>query len=442
MAIVLADDFQQINRSMLAASYNGIFVQDTVANQRMYTPFWNGLGYESPACFSSSLEYQSRPSVYYELSQGALALMHHPTYTGVNVGQYRGLMRQNIRYKGDTLNFSMCISLHGGYVASGNFLTLNDGEAALGVDDNGFFTLNGESTTLQAFYPPAIVKCYIDLVFKPTTLEMWSGPTLVASVPRMNIPINKFYFSPYGMGANNAFVMWLHSLALIDNSPGFSQRMGRRVVKTEPIASITSTESDVVKYTSASNLAMITRMASGKFNDADGYTIGYLGSPKGYVRNEFTATRSNNKVPAASFVTVQHKRQQAAGDGLGVRSYITLGGQRYYSEVVVPANSWNLYPCEIPIPSSQSFTDLVFGYEHDYRDMNNIWIDDRAKVEVYGDIPYATMNFGYINIVPSFAALSQVQSGKIGAYVFDYAKSNLNPVKTNITNLSYQQEQV
>lgn len=443
MAIVLADDFQQLYPSAVAASYPGIFPLDTVANQRTYIPIWNGLGYESPASFTSSSEYQSRPGVIYDIGRGALAITHTPNFTGINVGQYRGLLRQGIKYKGDTLNFSMCISLHGGYVATGTFLQFNDGEATLGVDANGFYTLNGQTTTMQAYFPPAIVKQYIDLVFKPTVLEMWSGTDLILSVPRLNIPITKFFFNAYTMGATtNTFVMWLHSLALIDNSPGFSERLGRRVIKTETIASVPLMESDLVRVNTASNLATILRMASGKYNELDVVMWGYFGTPKAYVRNEFTATRPNNKVPHAAFVTVQQKRQAAAGDGLGVRPYITLGGTRYYGEVCVPAYSWNLYPVEVPIPASQSFTAVTFGYEHDYRDMNNIWVDDREKVDVYGDTMTTEMSFDYINKSPTVSSLGTVQNTSLDAYVFDYAKSNLNPAKTDILNTSYQQDQV
>ena len=443
MAIVLADDFQQLYWSAYGASYAGLFVLDTLATQRLYIPVWNGLGYESPASFfgTAGLDYQSRPSVYYDTNQGALALMHTSTYTSVNVGQYRGLLRQNIKYKGDTLNFSMCISLYGGYVATGNFLTINDGEATLGVDANGFYTLNGVSTTLQAFYPPASVKCYIDLVFKPDVLEMWSGPDLIASQSRLNFPINKFYFSPYLMGANSTFAMWIHSLALIDNSPGFSERLGRRVVKTETAASVVARESDLFRTGSQSDLAVIGRMASGKYSELDNVMFGYFGTPKAYVKNEFTATRPNNRVPHAAFVTIQHKRQAASGDGLGVRPYITLAGTKYYGEVTVPTYGWNLYPCEVPIPAAQTFTAVTFGYEHDYRNMNNIWADDRAKVEVYGDTPYASTNFDYIDKVPTMGNVVAVQNSAFDAYVFDYAKSNLTITKTDVTNMSYQQDQ-
>lgn len=437
MAIILADDFQQLATASSRSSYEGLPANASDADISMHLPIINALGYDYPASLSGVFDNQTRPTVYYETTKKALAICFYAGRTQDFPGA-TGL-RRNIKYTGDTLYFGFSVSFSSEFTASGDFLDFS-GFHKVGIDTSGYLTLDGDATDVKAYYSPSPLRLYLDVVISRTTIELWSNNVLLKSKSRTALPISSFFFTFEKMSGTAG--CWLHSLIIADNTAGFGQRVGRRVVKTETITAAPVVGSTIQSLNSSPAVNVIRKYASGPLIETDTAMLGSLVYPKGYVTNEFNATRLATRVPHAALVNIQAKRLSPSGDGLGVRPYLTIAAKKVYGKTTVPSSTWKAYTVEIPATENLNVENIVFGYEHEYAaSSNRLWLDDHAQVEVYGEKAYSNLPDGYVGASQLTTRSFATQTTAYDAYVFDYAKSNLTQTKTNIDNLTYQQDQ-
>lgn len=404
MALIFADDFQQWNTGIstgLKASglYPQYFGQDVAgylgeANSLgIYTPsYTQGYGGANSILFS----------LYYDTQKGALCVVQPRAPSEGTMAAFASGYRRRINYEGDTLYFGITFEL-GGVTSlfSGDFLVFGASTEpvaftaqdqvgnylhGVGIDADGFYTFNGISTTVQAYYKPATVLTYIDVTFTPTTMELWINNVLAATQVRQNIHLTEFGITAGKLvkATNQNFCIWTHSVIVADNTEGYGQRAGRKRVKTEPVVSTPLLESTYQGQQTA--LAAMSRYASSPTNEIDSQMLGSLVSPLPFVRNDFGGTRLAAKKPYGAAVNLQAKRLYPSADGLAVHPYATIAGQKLYGNKVRPTSTWKEYSTEIPIAPGQTFATFNFGYEHDYKDVNKVYMVGRQDTKVYGDL--------------------------------------------------------
>lgn len=401
MALIFADDFQQWN---VAGSGSikapGIFPQFLGQNVAPYQAEITALGiYTAASTQGFGGDNSVVHTLLYDTTKGALCICHGRA--GLNNNQASGFRRQ-FSYEGDTLYIGFAMEFGTNfYTFPGDFLflgntpeqtvfTTSDGVGSnylytVGVDANGFYTFNGVSTTTPAYYLPATVVMYLDIVLGPTSMELWINNKLVATQARLNINLKEIAISTSRMvtGANQTFCIYAHSLIIADNTEGFGQRIGRKRVKTEPVASTPLLESTYNGQQTA--LAAMSRYASSPTGEIDSQMLGSLVSPLPFVRNDFGGTRLAAKKPYGAAVNLQVKRLFPAADGLAVHPYVTIAGTKVYGNKVLSTSTWKDYSTEVPIAPGQTFTAFNFGYEHDYKDLNKVYMVDRQNTEVFSD---------------------------------------------------------
>lgn len=403
MALIYADDFQQWGTASSAQMRGpGLYPQWLGQNVVPYQNEAQCLGIYIPAGMQGfGGDNTVVFTLNYDTNKGALAVCH--PRTGLNNGYASGF-RKLINYEGDTLYFGMTMEFADvGYEMPGNFLyfgntpeqtvfTGTDGVGTnylytVGVDTNGFYTFNGVATTVKAYYTPATVLCYIDVVLGPDYMELWINNVMQVRQARANINVKEFAVSTFNMvkGNNQQFGIYLHSIIIADNTEGFGQRIGRKRAKTEPVASVAALGTTTNPATPYTPLQIINRLATGPTNESDSWMYGSLVSPLPFVRNDFTGTRAAAKKPYAAAINIQAKRLFPAADGLGVHPYVTIAGQKVFGDKLVPSSTWKVFNFGIPIEPGQTFSAFNFGYEHDYKDLNRVYVVDRQNTEVFGE---------------------------------------------------------
>jgi hypothetical protein len=404
MALIFADDFQQWNSSISTGlKASGLYQQYLGQDVPGYLNEATALGIYPPHYVqgyggANSILF----SLYYDTTKGALACCHPraPNEGGAaNASGYRRLFN----YEGDTLYFGATLEMGGTTnVYNGDFLFFGNAPDpnaftgtdfvgtnylySVGIDASGFYTFNGVSTTVQAYYKPATVQVYFDCVFGPDYMELWINNVMCLRQSRQNIALKEFAISASRLITitNTNFCIFVHSVIIADNTDGFAQRIGRKRVKTEPVLTVPVQESTL--QGSGAPATVLTRYASGPTTDSDGQMLGCLVSPLPFVKNDFGSTRSSTKKPYAAAVNLQVKRLFPAADGLAVHPYVTIAGTKTFGNKVRPSSTWKEYSTEVPIAPGQTFTAFNFGYEHDYKDLNKVFIVDRQNTEVYGDV--------------------------------------------------------
>jgi hypothetical protein len=398
MALIFADDFQQWSTASTSLSGAGILQLFNNSHVQSYRGEVQCLGIYTPSYVSLSVSYVGY-SLLYDTTKKALCVAHGSTDTqSPDASGFRKL----ISYEGDTLYFGLTMEFAGPYELSGNFLffgntpdqtvfTATDGVGTnylytVGVDTNGFYTFNNVPTTVKAYYKPATVLSYLDVVLGPDYMELWINNVMQLRQTRTNINVKEFAISVSKMvNANNqSFGIYMHSLILADNTDGFGQRIGRKRAKTEPVATVATLETVTNPVATYTPLQIISKFATGPTNETDTFMYGSLVSPLPYVRNDFTGTRVATKKPYAAAINIQAKRLFPAGDGLGLHPYVTIAGQKVFGNKMVPSSTWKVFNVGVPIVTAQSFSAFNFGYEHDYKDPNKVYAIDRQNAEVWG----------------------------------------------------------
>jgi len=460
MAVIFADDFQQWgNSGNIGSASAEPFLVPEFSSYNVIQPRFQALGfYPAVGMRGTNGGTWAVPSVFYSTTYGGLAI-HHNKGTIAPIYNFPGAvgLRKTIRPSGDILYFSACIELVGGTVYQNGTIFQFGSEASplsaftntqampgsflytVGINGDGFYTFNGVATTVQAFYRPASVKAFIDVVFGPGYMELWINNEMIIRQNRVTLPVTEISIAPTD---DRAVLLILRSLMICDNSGGFGQRMGRKIVQTFPVTTTGALESTLNVTGTPTAVQTLGRFATDINTEKDTTMFGSLVSSAPYVKNEFGATRPSSTLkPYTAFVNLQAKRLTPAADGLGLLPFVTIAGTKVYGQITIPTSTWKQLTTEVPIAAAQTFTAVTFGYEHDYKDQNKIWIDDRAKVDVYGDA--ASGSFvppGFLGN-PIIAAPLPMETATLGAYVFDYAVSTLTQTKTDVTNLSYQQDQ-
>lgn len=460
MAVIFADDFQQwpTAKGGGPVSSSSPFLIWDITNYGTVCPRVEAMGFHSPAGgYSSNGGSWSYPTLHYDTVRGLLQISdYRPSVDLYAVVGASGL-RRTIAYKGDTLYASFALEFGGSGTGKGDFLLFGTAPAgpadysatnampmpflySVGIDANGFYTFNGVSTEAQAFYRPASVRVFIDVVFSPDFMELWINDVLVSQQPSLGILPTEIALTMCRIGGaagTSGLVIYAHSYMLADNSGGFGQRMGRKVVKTQQIQTATTDATVSASPANSTALTVLRKYADDPAALTGNNIIGHLTSNAGYTNTEFT-------VPAytgfgnvyAVFVHAQAKRSSPANDGLGLRPYATVSGVKKWGNVGRTSSRWNLFSLELEaVPKDTT----VFGLMYDYADLNKLYISDAAKVEVYGEPVIERGLFGYLG--QPVVNKSDVETTTFDSYVFDYAQSSLSVTKTDIQNTSFMQNQ-
>jgi hypothetical protein len=230
-------------------------------------------------------------------------------------------------------------------------------------------------------------------------------------------------------------------MALADNTlPGYVGRFGRKIPKTYSVRGITTELTKSANPPASTDLAVIVRPADTPYSLTGGNMLGYFGSPDGYLNTDLTFIGFNRASAVyGACLHVQYKRLEPAADGMGVRPYVTnLAGTKLYGKAVAATSAFKLYMLEVPMDAVPK--DITtFGFMYDYVDPNKLYISDTSKVEVYGPIPRAALP-GYLS---NHVTVSKqpVETAQFNYYAFDYADTDLTLTKTDVLNVTYQQDQ-
>lgn len=436
MALIFADDFQQI--AQLGYTQTGPFVSSS--NSAASVLAMQAYGFDLPAYRPSSTII---PSVGYVTDLNALCIRNWTTMTAG--GNVIGLRKQ-FRYSGDTVRFSFQLTLSTTYgPISGAFISFNDGMYSIGVDANGNYTVNDESTGEIAYYG-ADVKLFHEIVFTPTKMELWIGERMVKSVDRTPVPVKTMLLG-FAAASGSQMCFYVHSMIVADNSgTTWAGRIGRTAAKTFSATAIGEIGSVVsASPVNATALAVIIKPSMDKSTEMGTPMVGSLVSPKPYTSDSFVFTK-DSIIPLGAIVNIQSKRRSPSGDNMVARPFILVGAKKVYGNPVrTPSSLWDVQAIEIPIAVEQSFTTFTAGYDRDFLlAANKVYMNGHEKVEVYGedspDSVYVLEGPGFIAKSPTVKG-AEISNPIINAYTFDYAKSNLTIGMTSVSNLTYKQDQ-
>lgn len=459
MAIIFADDFQQwpTAKGGGPVATSSPFLAPGISNYLTVCPRVEAMGFHSPAGgYSSNGGGWSYPTVFYDAVRGLLQISdYRPSNNTYAIPGASGL-RRTIAYKGDTLYASFALEFGGSSTESGDFLLFgavpagpNDYTSSnampmpflysVGIAD-GFYTFNGVSTTAQAYYRPASVRVFIDVVFGPDFMELWINDVRVSQQASFGIKPTEIALTLCkfgGSGGTGGLAIYVHSYMLADSSGGFSQRMGRKVVKTQQVQTVTTDATLTAVPANSTALATIRKYADDPAALTGNNILGHLTSSAGYINTEFTVPAYTGKGNVyAAIVHAQAKRSSPANDGLGLRPYATVSGTKKWGKVGRTSSRWNLFSLELEaVPKDTT----IFGFMYDYAELNKLYISDAAKIEVYGEPDPVNTLGSYL--APPVVTKAAVDNTAFGSYVFDYAQSDLSVPKTDILNTSFMQNQ-
>lgn len=482
MAIIFADDFKQwpAGGILSLANYDSS-IQGVPSVPATYASRLEALGYFSPASHGAG----GGAGTYWGVTlrhnseKDCAVIMSQSNVGSLSLALGTSGMRRPINYTGDTLYVGLCFEFTLAEIAVGDFLyfgayntsvsdfTASDGLLAsnflhtVGVGADGCFHLNGQSSNVPAYYVPATVKHYMDVVFKPNSVELWINDTLVVTQSNLGIKIKEIAVSAQGFGSTKLGT-YLYSLAISDNSGGFGQRMGRKAVRTQQIQTITTGLTKTAVPAATTELALIRKMADDPWSVTGANMFGNLSAVDGYLSTDFTVfgfPGAANIYGAA--LQMQSKRMSPSGSGFGILPYATVAGVKKYGSVSVPSSTWKQYTLEIPMTGVPKET-TTFGFMFDYTDVNKLYISDWQKIEVYGD-PQPSQTTGYLGEVVSekklvvnsaYTAVASdymqqqpttskvdVNPTEMQASVFDYGQQTLVTAKQTVEVTSYSKEE-
>lgn len=435
MALIYAEDFQCLAAyGGVAAPGNANSPSTTIRDVTMFT----AMGFDQPAINGTSTSHYN--VVTYDTTKKALLIRR--LNTSIYQAGAQGLQR-SFRYSGDTVRFGFNLSLANAYLPD-NLIATFEGMYTVGFDSNGNYTLNGISTDTTAIYGGIDTAIFHEVVFTPTTVQLWISKTMIAEQTRQSLPVRTVLFGGIKTTGNSNAAMWIFSLIVSDNTgTTFNGPIGRKLAKTyEPAAALSIGSTITATPANATAIATITRLAESKSLDVSPAMIGSLVSPLGYVANSFSAVK-NAQVPVAAIMNLQVKRRSPAGDGMAPFPYLKIGSVKVRGTPMLPSSLWSMYSTEIPISLVSAFTDFEMGYEQDYLDIDRVFASDHVGVTVWGspvDKPYALAGNLFTSKTPT-ATLAQLTNTTISAYVTDYTKSTLALGMTRVNNTTFVQDQ-
>lgn len=445
MALIFADDFKQWPNALSGISYGSWAAQITGTQAIIQYNELQALGYYPPAFTLGTTGDGSRyRTIMYDTNQQALAIVQPVRSTVQSVGASG--MRRAFSYTGDTMYFGCIFEIFSASAYSGNFLFFGPNVASqgdftqadpllessfthkVGIDGDGNFTFNGNSTGVQAWYLPTTVKFYIDVVFTPTVVELWINDVKVYTEPNLNLKMREFAISAFTFGNTNGGV-WLYSVAIADNTEGYAQRFGRKSVRTQQVQTITTVLTKSAVPAATTELALIRKTADTPYAETGGNILGHLFWNEGYVGADITVPGFTGKeIVYGAALQIQSKRLAPSGDGLGIRPYVTVSGVKKYGNVGLPSSTWKQYTMEVPMTDVAKNT-TTFGLMFDYTDPNKLYIDDRQKIEVYGE-PSPSPLTGYLGeVIYSIKNIANIAYSSISP---EYAQQTLTTSKVDV----------
>lgn len=443
MALIYADDFQQLDNNYVKTSGS---VDSTTLAQQVITGI-ESLGFYRPMYGYNTYDIGS-PSYYsavcYSTSTKTLVVQTRSGRTGYfGVDTNTNGLKRDITVKGDTLFFSMRWLSVNTMVrqSAGEPLLKFNGLYSVGFSSTGTLVVNDVDTGYSVIYDTD-VNVIMEVILGPDYMEVWIGETQVTRVARDSIPITNFCvgFERYRGGPTATTTsISIQSIIVADNSAGsINSRIGRRQAISVPAETVSS-------QASFEALAGVTAVTALKIPVQDaGANTGVLVGGNLFSTTPFTKTTLNATLPTgkiiAACVHVQAKKRNPTNDGVVVVPWISAGGMIYTAsyrpEIRARWKGW-CTPIEIPEISTSS---LTFGYTHDYPAGGAVFVDDRAKVEIYGEPAVSLPVLPYQSKVPT-NSIQITQNTTYSAYAFNYAKSDIGLTKVDVNNLTYLQEQ-
>lgn len=448
MALIYADDFQQCRwMSVKTSSANG-WTPNAVTNTQISTGFESMGFYRTAQCWfnnNGTTQYFTPVSYDQSAQQIILSNTNSPNGGGADATGIMGLKR-DITVKGDTLFFSIRWLSQAAAVrlmAGDPLLKFND-MFTVGFSTTGTLVVNGVDTGFSVVYE-VDTALLTEVILGPDYMEVWVGETQVTRVARSAIPITFFTvgFEKSRASASGAksFNFRFYSLIVADNSAGnIRSRIGRKQVISCPIETI-STTGQIEVQAGTAQLDAIRQPVQDATANIGALVGGNIFSPTPFAKSTFTATiPANGQKVLGACIHVQAKKRNPTNDGVVVVAWVNVGGTEYVASVRPEIRArWKGWCAPIEVPDISTAT-LTFGYTHDYPAGGTVFVDDRTKVEVYGEPAVSLPALPWQSKVTT-TANAQAQTATYSAYVFDYAKSNLDIAKTNVNNLTYLQEQ-
>ena len=454
MALIFADDFQQLLPHMIAmpAASTSSNITDCIHASTLMES--QGFDMMQLWAYNSSTWL---PTVFRRTPQNVLAVRNVPSgFSLYSPGATR--LTKTIAYTGDTLFFGFWLSLFPDYPGVGAFIDF-DGMYQVGVGANGNYTLNGVDTGEPAYFGNIEIKIFHDIVIGPDYIELYLGGRFIARQERTPLPVRRFSvgFQP---SASYWATVSIYSIIVADNTPGgFNSRIGRKSVKTVPAITAGTTESTPSNASYTAIQTIVYPAYARNYENQAPYIRGSLTSPNPYVKNAFNSLKPEGMEVLSAMVNVQAKRRSPSGDGMTAVPYLKIGETITEGARVIPSSLWNVLRCEVPIDTAVDFTVFEFGYTHDYVDTNKAFVDTRNDVRVYGAEFTSLRGSDYLSLPVSmnmfltkdtyaaydvpFAAGTvakvEAQAPTFNGYALDYAATSLI-AKQVVENLTYSQD--
>jgi hypothetical protein len=361
-------------------------------------------------------------------------------------------LKRKIKQNGDTVFINFRWSFPSTFQFSATLAGIAFIKCGLGINislsTTGTLVLNGTDTGYGVVFD-AEVPLITEIVAGPDYVELWVGVDMIARQDRQTIPVDYFTLGFEAVTALQGapYIQYevtikLHSLIIADNSgTSFNTRIGRKLVRSYEANTVTTNAT--LETTGGTALATIRRPVQDLGLDTGVPVYGNLYSPKPFIKTTLAGTKPVGLTPRGACIHMQAKRRSPATDGMLAFPFITIGGVTFSDAIGQTMRSrWTSKCTPIEIPANTSFTTFDFGYTHDYADVEKLYVDDRAKVEVYGqqEVTYEPPLLVFQSRTPTYDNQAVVQP-TIQAYVFDYAQSSLDITKVSINNLTYLQDQ-
>jgi hypothetical protein len=449
MALIYADDFQQFakNQNNAANTSNSVSAGQSIA----ISDAIEAMGFYRPSAFVWGTVLQYWSSVAYNTATGSLffidrAQANNPylaTSTTVD-----GLKRDVVQ-KGDTFFLSIQWACQqSGYLPAtypGPFLRLNDGLFSVEISTNYTYIFNGVDTGYDAVFDVEITQ-FLEIIVGPGYAELWNGDNLITRQTTTTVPIKNFQIRmPRAITFNSTASGFKLLGIIVSDSSGtaLNTRIGRKLPKSIALSSVPSTQHSFEQLggvTFAQTLQ--TPMQTPDLNTTAALGYGNVYSAVPFARTSLIGSIGTPKKIYAAAINIQAKRRELAADGMTLLPYIKLATTEEYGGTYTPRARWKASCMPMAITPDLTVDTFEFGFQNDFpASTAKVYVDDRAKVEVYGEnvTPAYNPSLPYQDREPTQTQVT-LQTAAYSAYVFDYAKSSLDIANTTINNLTYLQE--
>lgn len=450
MALIYADDFQQFSK--ILNNVAGAANASSAGTYLCLADAFEAMGFYRPNGYQWGTVLQYWPSVAYNTTYGCLYLFDRNT---PNVSYQPGTnnadgLKRDVVQKGDTFYLSIQWTCAQSYYQiaryPGPFLKLNDGLFTVAISPTYTYILNGVDTGVDAVFE-VDVKQFLEIIVGPGYIELWNGDNLIVRQNVTTIPVKNFQVSvPRSIvnDSSGSAGIKLHQIIVADSyGPDFNTRIGRKNAQSVALSSVTSTQHSFEQLggtTFAQTLQ--TPMQTLDLNTTASFGYGNVYSPVPFARTALQGAIGAPKKIYAAAINIQAKRRELSSDGMALLPYIKLAATEEYGGTYTPRGRWKANCMPMAITTGLTVDSFEFGFQNDFPASDaKVYVDDRAKVEVYGNVsvPVYKPTLPYQDRAPALTK-ADVQKAAYSAYLFDYQKSSLVLTKTDITNLTYMQE--